>query len=196
MWFSPPARWGTTQLFNFFAQKSCAYRNFIYLCSPIWGLPQRTNNMVVVAQLVRALVCGTRGRGFESHLPPGQMEHRSFCCDVFLCPGVPASLLAEGHQILFLQFTVCVCLHGNICRGGVMHRVCQILHTSGVVASCIVVGAGGVPKVFFMQVLCGSLENFPTAHHYTVTIIENTLPHHIPIRTDGLFVWMNCCTGP
>ena len=26
--------------------------------------------MVVVAQLVRALVCGTRGRGFESRLPP------------------------------------------------------------------------------------------------------------------------------
>ncbi len=26
--------------------------------------------MVVVAQLVRALVCGTRGRGFETHLPP------------------------------------------------------------------------------------------------------------------------------
>ncbi len=25
---------------------------------------------VDVAQLVRALVCGTRGRGFESHLPP------------------------------------------------------------------------------------------------------------------------------
>ena len=26
--------------------------------------------LVDVAQLVRALVCGTRGRGFESHLPP------------------------------------------------------------------------------------------------------------------------------
>ena len=26
--------------------------------------------MVVVAQLVRASVCGTEGRGFESHLPP------------------------------------------------------------------------------------------------------------------------------
>ncbi len=26
--------------------------------------------MVDVAQLVRALVCGTRGRGFEPHLPP------------------------------------------------------------------------------------------------------------------------------
>ena len=26
--------------------------------------------MVVVAQLVRALVCGTRGGGFETHLPP------------------------------------------------------------------------------------------------------------------------------
>ena len=26
--------------------------------------------MVVVAQLVRALVCGAGGRGFESHQPP------------------------------------------------------------------------------------------------------------------------------
>lgn len=26
--------------------------------------------MVVVAQLVRASVCGTEGRGFEPHLPP------------------------------------------------------------------------------------------------------------------------------
>ena len=28
------------------------------------------NYMVDVAQVVRALVCGTRGRGFESHLLP------------------------------------------------------------------------------------------------------------------------------
>ena len=28
------------------------------------------NKMVDVAQLVRAPVCGTGGRGFESHLPP------------------------------------------------------------------------------------------------------------------------------
>ena len=28
------------------------------------------NEMVDVAQLVRAPVCGTGGRGFESHLPP------------------------------------------------------------------------------------------------------------------------------
>ena len=26
--------------------------------------------MVELAQLVRALVCGTRGRGFDSHIPP------------------------------------------------------------------------------------------------------------------------------
>ncbi len=30
--------------------------------------------MVVVAQLVRALVCGTKGRGFESHHPPFKMK--------------------------------------------------------------------------------------------------------------------------
>ena len=64
--------------FNFFAQKSCAERNFIYLCSPFRGYPLRKNNMVVVAQLVRALVCGTRGHGFESHLPP----HKLGCSQV------------------------------------------------------------------------------------------------------------------
>ncbi len=30
--------------------------------------------MVVVAQLVRAPVCGTGGRGFEPHLPPKKLE--------------------------------------------------------------------------------------------------------------------------
>ena len=30
--------------------------------------------MVVVAQLVRALDCGSRGRGFESRLPPNKPE--------------------------------------------------------------------------------------------------------------------------
>ena len=33
-----------------------------------------TLKMVDVAQLVRALVCGTRGRGFESHLPPTTIQ--------------------------------------------------------------------------------------------------------------------------
>ncbi len=31
--------------------------------------------MVDVAQLVRALDCGSRGRGFESHLPPCQKQN-------------------------------------------------------------------------------------------------------------------------
>ena len=31
---------------------------------------------VDVAQLVRALVCGTRGRGFESHLPPHTLKKK------------------------------------------------------------------------------------------------------------------------
>lgn len=38
-------------------------RSFLYL------------NMVDVAQLVRALDCGSRGRGFESHLPPKQNQN-------------------------------------------------------------------------------------------------------------------------
>ena len=41
--------------------------------------------MVVVAQLVRALVCGTRSRGFESRLPPkttGLVYARPFLVEV------------------------------------------------------------------------------------------------------------------
>ena len=33
--------------------------------------------MVVVAQLVRALDCGSRGRGFESRLPPEKSENNN-----------------------------------------------------------------------------------------------------------------------
>ena len=38
--------------------------------------------MVVVAQLVRAPVCGSGGRGFESHLPP-RIKARYFCIGLF-----------------------------------------------------------------------------------------------------------------
>jgi hypothetical protein len=34
--------------------------------------------MVVVAQLVRALDCGSRGRGFKSHLPPKKKSTQLF----------------------------------------------------------------------------------------------------------------------
>ena len=47
--------------------------------------------MVVVAQLVRALVCGTRGRGFEPHLPPKE-KSPARKCRVFFCRH-PSSLL-------------------------------------------------------------------------------------------------------
>ncbi len=39
--------------------------------------------MVVVAQLVRASVCGTEGRGFESRLPPFKGQAVMFV--PFLC---------------------------------------------------------------------------------------------------------------
>ena len=35
--------------------------------------------MVVVAQLVRASVCGTEGRGFEPHHPPLTKKCVAFC---------------------------------------------------------------------------------------------------------------------
>ena len=49
--------------------------------------------MVGIAQLVRALVCGTRGRGFKSHYPPkvkGLAQARPFFVEQYV-----ASLLAK-----------------------------------------------------------------------------------------------------
>jgi len=40
--------------------------------------------MVVVAQSVRALVCGTRGRGFEPHLPPKEKTRKLCNAQLFL----------------------------------------------------------------------------------------------------------------
>ena len=50
--------------------------------------------MVVVAQLVRASVCGTEGRGFESHLPPHN-EKVLLRRDLFLfiTPRIPRAYL-------------------------------------------------------------------------------------------------------
>ena len=45
--------------------------------------------MVVVAQLVRASVCGTEGRGFESHHPPLKKRscvYKTFFLYVYLIP--------------------------------------------------------------------------------------------------------------
>jgi putative endonuclease len=42
--------------------------------------------MVVVAQLVRASVCGTEGRGFEPHLPPKKIKPTFFKVGFFYAP--------------------------------------------------------------------------------------------------------------
>ncbi len=57
--------------------------------------------MVVVAQLVRALVCGTKGRGFEPRLPPKKKP-----------PGFPGGFFYHNANSLKLIssnsfFTVC-----------------------------------------------------------------------------------------
>ncbi len=50
--------------------------------------------MVVVAQLVRALDCGSRGRRFETGLPP----HKTFktCFEGFFMPAYEARFIKQG----------------------------------------------------------------------------------------------------
>ena len=54
-----------------FLQNICRIKNYAYLCTVFQEkrFPKR-RNMVNVAQLVRALDCGSKGRGFEPHLSP------------------------------------------------------------------------------------------------------------------------------
>ena len=56
--------------------------------------------MVVVAQLVRASVCGTEGRGFEPHLPPKRMKPDEEC-----------------HPAFFVFPTSWECGNGNVVMG-------------------------------------------------------------------------------
>lgn len=50
--------------------------------------------MVVLAQLVRASVCGTEGRGFEPHIPPQFLKAVQMGC--FFCFGFSELLCERG----------------------------------------------------------------------------------------------------
>ena len=55
--------------------------------------------MVVVAQLVRASVCGTEGRGFEPHLPPKKKRVRKYSLFFYLI----LSRLLSGLILILLD---------------------------------------------------------------------------------------------
>ena len=55
-------------------QNICRNENNPYLCTVLKEVTSKKTDMVNVAQLVRALDCGSKGRGFEPHLSPQQKE--------------------------------------------------------------------------------------------------------------------------
>ena len=57
--------------------------------------------MVGIAQLVRALVCGTRGRGFKSHYPPkvkGLAQARPFFCEKITLASLLVDVVFSGKK--------------------------------------------------------------------------------------------------
>jgi hypothetical protein len=58
----------------------------------------RLKNTVVVAQLVRASVCGIEGRGFEPHHPP-KFKPSSFDGGFFLCQLTSGVLILGSKRI-------------------------------------------------------------------------------------------------
>lgn len=63
--------------------------------------------MVVLAQLVRASVCGTEGRGFEPHIPPQVLKSSSekscfFCLKCFIDCHM-GKLNQNADHIIFLE---------------------------------------------------------------------------------------------
>jgi hypothetical protein len=55
--------------------------------------------MVVVAQLVRALDCGSRGRGFETHLPPQKVDSKESTFFVFYCYVLSSVVVAMYREL-------------------------------------------------------------------------------------------------
>ena len=65
--------------------------------------------MVVVAQLVRALDCGSRGRRFETGLPPLKIESPSILEGLFYLRMMEKLLLNQKGPIYKLGLSDCVC---------------------------------------------------------------------------------------
>ena|GEM_PF-1840484 len=68
--------------------------------------------MVVVAQLVRALVCGTRGRGFEPHLPPKRKKEIDLIDQppfffVSASSGFPMETETTSHEDIIVAILFC-----------------------------------------------------------------------------------------
>ena len=72
--------------------------------------------MAVVAQLVRALVCGAGGRGFEPHRPPflnrSVKTERFFCFVRFLAANSRINTNKIGGDLSIFN-SQNLCIHGN-----------------------------------------------------------------------------------
>ena len=69
--------------------------------------------MVVVAQLVRASVCGTEGRGFESRLPPIQSEFLYYGNSLFIFIMV---LMLKKDVLMIVKLAINRVIVGKLCR--------------------------------------------------------------------------------
>ena len=72
--------------------------------------------MVVVAQLVRALVCGAGGRGFESHQPPIKREliiNSFFYFNLFKLRKSCGLVLKPGSCPIFLSLPSIITIVGQ-----------------------------------------------------------------------------------
>ena len=60
--------------FTLLNKNSCIFKKKCIFAVQLEKSFRISNYMVVIAQLVRASVCGTEGRGFEPHSPPREVS--------------------------------------------------------------------------------------------------------------------------
>ena len=76
----------------------CRIKKYTYLCTVLKKQRLLKINMVNVAQLVRALDCGSKGRGFEPHLSPRKRKDLRkkilFCLYLFVCFLLPSFIFS------------------------------------------------------------------------------------------------------
>ena len=73
--------------------------------------------MVNVAQLVRALDCGSKGRGFEPHLSPSLKKLGAYASGFFYCGENSFGLLSAGHlRFRNSRFRLVYSIMGSICN--------------------------------------------------------------------------------
>lgn len=125
---------------------------------------------MVVAQLVRASVCGAEGRGFEPHHPPYSLKSR--ICDFFLIFYM-VEFSSSGNKIVTLEASDIIDLHKILCDNFELLPEMEPISPTGVKNYNLLESAIGRQSSGF-----GDFFKYPDCYSNCATLIFGLVKNH------------------